>query len=345
MTNYLNHLITDMRQAAKNLPAKPFMELSEDEECLRGVMEYETVEPKPMQEWLRIDKTNFPPADKLTNKQLKLMVDEILKLWAAYNFEATLPDNLPPEIAYTTLINYFEKPVVWVSEGIIGIEFCDYDPENCPFPTEFCMCKHFNDDDSFDNSYDIAVLEKEIYDFLNDTTKEFQPVVKYEKYVGQLIGDLNSHTKKVKQLLNIPNNIDIRSVRDYKKLVEDAFVTLENLSGIKASVFPEHIDLDGIQVKKLLVAILSMFDAYRIKMHHPVELPPEWYYETLVEAWDTAWVKHLPDSGYDLDLCTGDPMTCPYGEFCDCSDEPDFSADDIHPENVDFIDNYDKLPF
>ena len=37
MQNYLNHLIEDMHKAAENLPVKPYLEISEDEECFRGV--------------------------------------------------------------------------------------------------------------------------------------------------------------------------------------------------------------------------------------------------------------------------------------------------------------------
>ncbi|MCK4345518.1 MAG: hypothetical protein KAX05_09555, partial [Bacteroidales bacterium] len=79
MKTYLSHLIEYMQQAVKTLPAKPYLELSEDDECLRGVIEYESIEPKPMQEWFGIDKANFPPAEKLSNDELELMVKEIIK--------------------------------------------------------------------------------------------------------------------------------------------------------------------------------------------------------------------------------------------------------------------------
>lgn len=69
------------------------------------------------------------------------MVDEILKLWDAYNFCAELPENLPDEIAYKVLVDHFDKPVEWVSEGTLHIEFCDYDPERCPFPKNFVRVK------------------------------------------------------------------------------------------------------------------------------------------------------------------------------------------------------------
>jgi len=355
MKNYLNQLIEDMHNAAKNMPVKPFLEISEDEECLRGVMEYESTEPKPMQEWFGIDKANFPPAEKLTKEELELMVDEILKLWHAYNFDAVLPENLPADIAYKVLVDNFDKPVIWVSEGIIGIEFCDYEPENCPFPEEYCMCKDFKrnfdmedieEDISLDNSYEIAILDKEINDFLNDKSIKFRPVVKMERYVDQLIQDLNNITEKVNRENNIPDNIDIRSAEDIRHHRENPFVTIEKLSGINCTAFPDHIDMDGIQIRKVLKAMLQLLDAYRLKVHYPKELPFEMKYETLREGWDTTYIKHLPDSGDDINFCTGDPQTCPFGEYCDCGDENyDFSADEPPEKNQDDAEEDIELPF
>ena len=49
-------------------------------------------------------------------------------------------------------------------------------------------------------------------------------------------------------------------------------------------------------------------------------IPPEILYEVLATNRKT-WVQYLPSSGMDLELCTGDPMDCPYGEYCSCGDE------------------------
>lgn len=196
-----------MQQAAKTLPAKPYLELSEDDECLRGVIEYESIEPKPMQEWFGIDKANFPPAEKLSNDELELMVKEIITLWHAYNFDPVLPKNLPARIAYQTLVSYFDKPVTWVSEGIIGVEFCEYDPKNCPFPSEYCMCKDFENDinsdgENFepdlcaDNSHEIAILDQEFSEIAKNKLQDSTTVNKIEKYVTQLIEDLNFAVEK-----------------------------------------------------------------------------------------------------------------------------------------------------
>ncbi|MCH7657615.1 MAG: hypothetical protein IIB05_04785 [Bacteroidetes bacterium] len=269
MIKYLTNLIEDIQQAVKTLPAKPYLELSEDEECLRDVIEYESIEPKPMQEWFGIDKANFPPAGKLSNNELKLMVKEIIKFWNAYNFDPVLPKNLPARIAYQTLVNYFDKPVTWVSEGIIGVEFCEYDPENCPFPAEYCMCKDFENDinsdaDDFepdlcaDNSHEIAILDQELREIAENQLPGAPIVNKIEKYVNQLIKDLNFVAEKRINQPNIPDNIEIRSANSLIDLIKKPFKTLEDLTGISHETFPEHIDMDGIQIREVLKAMLKL---------------------------------------------------------------------------------------
>lgn len=352
MRKYLNLLIEDMHKAVENLPVKPYLEISKDEECLRGVMEYESTEPKPMQEWFGIDKLNFPAVEKLTKEELELMVDEILKLWHAYNFDAILPENLPANIAYKILVDNFDKPVIWVSEGTISIEFCNYETENCPFPEEYCMCKDLENDidndleneiSSFDNAAEIATLAKELEEIYKNKSKKDIYRSEIEQYVNQLIEDLNNATEKIISKPDIPDNIDIRSVKDMAELIENPFLTIEELTGISQNAFPDHIDMDGIQTRKVLKAMLELMDAFKIKIHYPAELPFEMKFEAFREGWDTTYVKHLPYSGDDVDFCTDDPQTCPYGEYCDCGKEIDFS-DDGPPDLINDDDDF-ELPF
>ncbi|MCK9269424.1 MAG: hypothetical protein WC271_09930 [Bacteroidales bacterium] len=146
MHHYLTQLIADMRQAAKDLPPKPYYDIPPEAEGIEYVIEWENAKPKPMQEWFGIAKENFPPAQRLSHDELKLMVDEILKLWEAYNYEVELPEGLPSNVAYKVLVGFFDKPIEWVSQGTMYLELCDYEPENCPFPKEFCKCKDFNNE-------------------------------------------------------------------------------------------------------------------------------------------------------------------------------------------------------
>ena len=346
MEKYINYLVADIQQAARNLPVRPYLDLDSDAEDLRGIIEYESTPEKPMQEWFKLSKENFPPVNKLSKAQLELLVDQLLKLWKAYRFEPFLPEGLPAEITYNLLVGSLEKPVIWVSQGRINIEFCDNNPENCPFPEEYCMCKEYDSDDldiePIDNSREIELLREEIDDFLANKTIRFRPAKKIQKYVDQLIADLNQKAKEVRERPVIPDNIDIRSLKDILDLGEKPFVTLEELSGIRQDVFPEITEMDGIQIKSLLIAILEFLDAYKIKIHHPNNIPPEIKYDAITMDWDNIWVKDLPLSGDDIELCSGDIDTCPYACFCDCDED---TGDQFPDEDSQDSLSFDDFPF
>ncbi len=105
MQNYLQHLIADMRRAARNLPVKPYYDIPPEAEGIAYVIEWENAEAKPMQEWFGIAKENFPPAEKLTDDQITLMVDELLRLWEAYRFYPNLPKNLPLHLHHCAFVS------------------------------------------------------------------------------------------------------------------------------------------------------------------------------------------------------------------------------------------------
>ena len=354
MNPYLTHLISDLRQAAQHLPSPPFLDITEEEGFLRGVMEYERAETKPMQEWFGIEKKNFPPADQLNAEEQELMVKEILKLWNAFNFNAVLPDSLPAGIAYKALVDQFDKPATWVSEGTVHIEFCNYDPNECPFPIEFCSClKHQmeneaeeQDIDSYDNSSEIERLSREISEIEKRGEDEFLPQVDMARYVNQLIGDMKAAAGEAKKGTAKPGSPEVLGAVDTKQLIENPFVTLEELTGITYDMLPEHIQMDGLQNRRLLKAMLELLDAFYLKAHLPPEVPHEIKYEALREEWDVYQVKHLPLSGDDIELCSGDPDTCPFSEFCDCDDEEFEEDEPDNPYSEGFEpDGEDGLPF
>lgn len=83
----------------------------------------------------------FPPAEKLTDEQLEQLKVTICRLWAAYNFTPVFPDETPGRIIYPLLLERMRKPAMVFKNGNMGIEFCDYEPEHCPFGLEWCSCK------------------------------------------------------------------------------------------------------------------------------------------------------------------------------------------------------------
>ena len=346
MERYINQLVEDIRKAAKQ-KRPPKMQLDPELEVVRGAEEYLYGTPYKLSSLLGLNKNAFPPVEKSNTEQLKKLVIEIENLWAEFNFYADFPDGLPADYRYKLLLGKWDTEVQYVSIGNIHMEFCDYDTENCPFPKKYCTCLDFDDDEiymtSSDNEAEISILDKELSVILEKEPLEYVCEKKLEKYVNYLIGDLNKATEKILNKPSFPDNINIRSTIDINELINNEFISIEELTGIPVSSFPEHIDMDGIQTRKVLKAMLELLDAYKLKVYYPKTLPFEFKYETLREGWDITYIKHLSNSGDDIDFCTNDPNTCPYGKYCDCGDAEFTDVKNILSEDIDFDDS--ELPF
>lgn len=156
-----------------------------------------------------------------------------------------------------------------------------------------------------------------------------------EKYIKQLIEDLNrvADNPPPKPFIESPPHLV-----DYPDIAELAlapFQTIEELTGIKEAAFPDVTDLRGDQWQRVSKAIFKVFESLKIELIDvPDEIPPEILYEVLTTNWQV-YVQYLPSSGMDLELCTGDPMTCPYGEYCYCSEE--YEEEEMLPERFEKV--------
>ena len=142
MQRYTEQLIEDIREAKKR-PRPPKMFLPQELEMSRGPEEYLHGKQYKLGKLFGLEKKQFPPIEKLSKKQIKLLVKEIIRLWEAFNFIPDFPEGLPEKFKYDILVDYLEHKTTYVSEGGLHIEFCTYEPASCPFPEEFCMCKDF----------------------------------------------------------------------------------------------------------------------------------------------------------------------------------------------------------
>jgi hypothetical protein len=145
MQHYLTHLISDMHQAAGQVPQSRIPEGEFDPDYM---LELEESAEKTMSRWFGIETETFPPSEKLTGEQLELMAAEFEKLWAAFSFFPDFPEGLPAKRRYELMREYLDHPCQhWPGGWQHHFEFCDYEPENCPFGSEFCRCKDFEDDE------------------------------------------------------------------------------------------------------------------------------------------------------------------------------------------------------
>jgi hypothetical protein len=83
----------------------------------------------------------FPPPEQLSDADLDALSVLLCRLWAAYNFTAVVPEKAPGRVVYPLLLERMHKPTFVMTRGCIGIEFCHYEPSECPFGAEWCSCK------------------------------------------------------------------------------------------------------------------------------------------------------------------------------------------------------------
>lgn len=159
LDRYIAQLVEDLRYSAENLP-DPNVVAEFDEESLpeelkmfADVERYMHGKAKKIAIVTGIETEKFPPAERLNEAQISLLVSEITRLLAAYGFYSDFPDKLPDEWKYRVLRNHWEEEVVYAGgEGVVNFEFCSYEPDVCPFPEQYCWCKDLEDPDiNFDD--------------------------------------------------------------------------------------------------------------------------------------------------------------------------------------------------
>ncbi len=139
-----------------------------------------------------------------------------------------------------------------------------------------------------------------------------------QTYINQLIEDLErvAHDPPAPPYIEPPPHM--AETPDLAELALSPFKTIEELTGISEEVFPMEYQLSSDQIKQVIEAIFKVFAALNIEVVDiPEGIPPEQLYFALTFSWDE-YVQHLPTAGMDLELCSGDPQTCVYGEYCDC---------------------------
>ena len=166
-----------------------------------------------------------------------------------------------------------------------------------------------------------------------------------QKYLTQLLEDLEAAANNPPQATYIEIPPHLESLPDAAELALVPFKPISEWTGIDSKVFPEMIQLSANQMEKLNQAIFRVLESILVEITDiPEDIPPERLYDVLTWCWDDP-VQYLPSTGFDLELCTGDPYTCPYGELCDCDNWGDLPDDEPSPRNHSEDDETSMLPF
>ena len=146
MQNYLNYLLADMRNlAAAPLEPRKYVNdsgIDDPDGVLDGVMEYMQAPENSMAAIFGLRKEEFPPAEKLSDAQIDELVAAFGQLWGAFHFMFSFPKKATARTRYEFFVKYLDHKTVHATHpnAMIGIEFCDYNTEQCPFGKEICSC-------------------------------------------------------------------------------------------------------------------------------------------------------------------------------------------------------------
>jgi len=143
METYIAQLLEDLQEGSRQLPPAPFLTGDPDYLSLDYIEEWETAPYHPFGTVMGIEGVVFPPDERLSDEQVERLSEAILALWASRNVFADLPDELPWRVAYRLLVQRWAgEPIQFLAQGMnCHLEFCDYEPENCPFGLAYCQCK------------------------------------------------------------------------------------------------------------------------------------------------------------------------------------------------------------
>lgn len=162
MKKYLAALLSDIAEAKNNRP--DFRPISDDEiipfeldDFFEANMEdAESEAQKPIsapkktgniREIMGLNREQFPPADYWTEEEAAQLVIALNDLLGHYHLAADYPPNLPPHLAYSTLVGALEKYAPIMPFGEWHLEFCNYNPEECPFGEAYCGCNNIYNSD------------------------------------------------------------------------------------------------------------------------------------------------------------------------------------------------------
>ncbi|MBE0638840.1 MAG: hypothetical protein IH598_09995 [Bacteroidales bacterium] len=151
MNRYVEQLIEDIRKAAANAPQPDDdeTEISDEEALARhfdDVEQYLHGEREKLSEIIGIPLNLLPSPGKLTKTQISKLTVELVRLLNVWNFYPDFPNNLPDHMKYAALLGIWESEQVYMNSGETHLEFCDYDPSDCPFPGYCKSCDDFNTD-------------------------------------------------------------------------------------------------------------------------------------------------------------------------------------------------------
>ena len=133
MQKYVDQLLEMLQEAHNNRPAPRYIELPEELECLRDVIDMEMSmeeDEQTMENIFGVQQIYFPPENRLSDEQVRQLIQGILDLWRVFQYEADFRrGEFTEREQYTKLVEQWKKshPLLKGTNGTWHIEMFDYE--------------------------------------------------------------------------------------------------------------------------------------------------------------------------------------------------------------------------
>lgn len=178
MKKYINQLLSDISNSTRPyelnmLEVLPASEINEVEHYLEYINNETRV---PFSQYCNnIDSNVFPPGEMLTHDNITSLCSGLSELYLSWNLIPDLPETLPIRDKYRFLTSILDMNITPTDKALIGIEFCDYILDECPFGEDHCNCKTWQEE--IKQNLEIQVQE------VLESVNEFIDNQGYEEYL------------------------------------------------------------------------------------------------------------------------------------------------------------------
>ena len=153
LSRYVQQLVEDIRNAAKNAPKQPEHGPTTDDELTAHFEEIDRyLNPDnetdvKIGSWVGLSTANFPPKEKLNDEEKEAIISELHHTLFHFNFAVDVPDELPLDFHYDLMLRTLDYETMMTSFGTVTMDFCGGWPDDCELK-QYCTCRHFEFEDT-----------------------------------------------------------------------------------------------------------------------------------------------------------------------------------------------------
>lgn len=138
MQRYIEQLIDDFKEAQNHVPPDPKLGTENSyEEFEEKMFAIETAPDVTAKALFGISYEEIPPAEKLSKNQMRQIMEAMIEMLTAFNFYIELPQNVPLQLQYKLLRDFFSEDIHYMPGFTHHLDFCDGWCPDCEI-LEYC---------------------------------------------------------------------------------------------------------------------------------------------------------------------------------------------------------------